>query len=300
MVQTQLDLFAVHTIDPPLRDARDVMEFPFLSLQKGRTKPIEFSSKNVAISVAADIRTSIATVWDWDIIIFAASHLNQGIEQGLQPSPRLSFTPHDCLRQIGRGTGGKDYRDLAQAIRRLRLTNVITNLRMDDTDGGEGAFSWLVNYWIPKRYQSGVLTPSDNGGSPDPTRPWEIELPPWIYNSILRRREILAVHPDYFQLTGGLERWLYRLARKSVPDQSSVPAIPFLMQTLHNRSGSTRKLSQFAFDIRKLSQENALPEYGLRIDRDGKNELVTFYRDHGKPRRPPRGMSIKIPGNPNS
>ncbi len=292
MPQNQLDLFAVYTLDPPLRDSRDVMEFPFLSLQKGRTREIRFQNHDVSISVAADTRSSIATIWDWDIIIFAASHLNQAIEDGLQPSPRLSFVPHDCLRQIGRGTGGKDYRDLANAIRRLRLTSVITNLRMDDTDGGEGAFSWLNNYWIPKRYRLGVMTPTDNGGVPDPTRPWEIELPAWIYNSILRRREILAVHPAYFQLTGGMERWLYRLARKSVPDHSDVPAIHFRMTTLHQRSGSTRRLSQFAFDIRRLAEAHSLPEYGIKVDKDGRHELVTFYRDHSKPRRPPRGMKI--------
>jgi hypothetical protein len=28
-----------------------------------------------------------------------------------------------------------------------------------------------------------------------------------------------------------------------------------------------------------------LPEYGLRIDREGKHELVTLYRDHAKPPR---------------
>ena len=43
-------------------------------------------------------------------------------------------------------------------------------------------------------------------------------------------------------------------------------------------------------DIRKLAEKQPLPEYGLRIDRDGKHELVTLYRDHGKPRRLPRGF----------
>ena len=102
------------------------------------------------------------------------------------------------------------------------------------------------------------MTPDAPDGEPDPARPWEIELPPWLYNAILRRKDILAVHPDYFRLTGGLERWLYRLARKAVPDKAEVPAIHFRMDTLHERSGSTRPLRNFA---RRYSQDgrNANP-----------------------------------------
>ena len=146
-------------------------------------------------------------------------------------------------------------------------------------------------YRIPKKYTRSAHDAGSPGWRTGPgPRPWEIELPPWLYNAILRRRDILAVHPDYFRLTGGLERWLYRLARKAVPDKAEVPAIHFRMDTLHERSGTTRPLRKFAFDIRKMAESQPLPEYGLRIDRDGKHELVTLYRDHGKPRRLPRGF----------
>ena len=48
----QLEIFTVSTVDPPWRDNKDAMEYPFLSLQKGRTKPIKFRQRNIAISVA--------------------------------------------------------------------------------------------------------------------------------------------------------------------------------------------------------------------------------------------------------
>ena len=121
-----------------------------------------------------------------------------------------------------------------------------------------------------------------------------IELPPWLYNAIVRQGDILAVHPDYFQLTGGLERWLYRLARKAVPDKAEPPAIRFKMETLHARSGVTRDLRRFAFDIRKIAETQPLPEYGVQIEyRKGRRELVTLYRDKAKPCRPPRGRRLK-------
>ena len=288
----QINMFTVSTVDPPLRDNRDAMEYPFLSLQKGRTKSIEFRNASVALEVHASEKFGLATIWDWDLIIFVASHLNDAIEAGNTPSPRIQFVPYDCLHQIGRGTGGKDYRELAQSIRRLSATLIITNIRDEDQpdEGSEGGFHWLSGFKIPKKYTRLHLTPDDPHGEPDPSRPWEVELPAWLYNSILRRREILAVHQDYFNLTGGLERWLYRLARKAVPDKANPAAIHFRMDTLHKRSGSTRPLRMFAFDIRKMAESQPLPEYSLRIDKDGKHELVWLYRDHLKPCRLPRGL----------
>jgi plasmid replication initiation protein len=203
----QIDMFTVSTLDPPLRDNRDAMEYPFLSLQKGRTKSIEFRTDNVSLEVHAPEKFGIANIWDWDLIIFAASHLNEGIEAGLTPSPRIRFVAYDCLRQIGRGTSGRHYKELAASIRRLTATLVITNIRYEDQgdEGAEAGFHWLAGFKIPKKYTRLHLTPDDPHGEPDPAQPWEIELPPWLYNAVLRQREILAVHPDYFQLTGGLE-----------------------------------------------------------------------------------------------
>ena len=53
----------------------------------------------------------------------------------------------------------------------------------------------------------------------------------------------------------------------------------------------------FAFDIRRIAEHQPLPEYGLRVARDGKYELVTLCRDPSKPRRPRRGFRpLLIPG----
>ena len=79
----QLEIFGVSAVEPPWRDNRDAMEYPFLALQKKRIKPIEYSARGIHISINSDQRFSIATIWDWDLIIFAASHLNDAIEAGI-------------------------------------------------------------------------------------------------------------------------------------------------------------------------------------------------------------------------
>ena len=49
----QLDLFSISAIDPPWRDNRDAMGYPFLALQKRRTTPIRYSDANVSLCVTA-------------------------------------------------------------------------------------------------------------------------------------------------------------------------------------------------------------------------------------------------------
>ena len=68
-MDNQLSLFECSVVDPALRDNRDAMAYPFLALQKQRTRPIEYNLNGVQVSVAADRRFSIATIWDWDVVI---------------------------------------------------------------------------------------------------------------------------------------------------------------------------------------------------------------------------------------
>lgn len=42
----------------------------------------------------------------------------------------------------------------------------------------------------------------------------ELILPDWFYAGVLDRALVLTIDRAYFSLTGGLERWLYRMVRK--------------------------------------------------------------------------------------
>jgi plasmid replication initiation protein len=291
----QTDMFQVSAFDPPLRDNRDVMEYPFLAIQKGRRKPILFISPDnrIKLEIIAPEKRGLATIWDWDLMIYISAHLNDAIEQGYQPSQWVEFAPHDALQYMRKGVSGRHYKELVQAIRRLSSTTITTSIRMNDTEGTEGVLRWIEDYRIPKRYlENQWLLDSDLDVEGDPRKPWAIKVPVWIYNAIIRRDGVLAVHSDYFKLSGGLERWLYRLARKAVPDKASPAGIKFRMETLHKRSGSTRALRFFARDVRDIAERNALPEYGVQIFREGRYELVYLFRDQDKPRRMPRGVRL--------
>jgi len=48
----------------------------------------------------------------------------------------------------------------------------------------------------------------------------ELILPDWFYAGVLDNALILTIDRAYFRLTGGLERWLYRLVRKDGGQQA--------------------------------------------------------------------------------
>jgi plasmid replication initiation protein len=83
---------------------------------------------------------------------------------------------------------------------------------------------------------------------------------------------VLSIHEDYFLLTGGVARWLYRIARKHAGQQDT--GWQFTMRQLYEKSGSAARISDFAIMVREVVSADALPEYTLAIARNGEGEEV--------------------------
>ena len=81
--QQQLDLFYSMPGDIAARDAQDLMSWPFFSLAKSRrSAPIDFAMGATWISVEAVAEHGMATIWDADILIWAASQLVEARDAG--------------------------------------------------------------------------------------------------------------------------------------------------------------------------------------------------------------------------
>ena len=102
-----------------------------------------------------------------------------------------------------------------------------------------------------------------------------LTLPDWLYDGILMKGGVLTIHEDYFLLTGGIERWLYRVARKHAGQQEG--GWQFTMRQLHEKSGSTSRFSDFAIDVRKVVEADSLPEYTLTIRKNEEGEEVIHF-----------------------
>jgi len=258
----QLDLFYAIPGDLPWRDDRESMTVPMLSLaQQKRVKPIEWTSSDGKLwcRVTANSHFGMASIYDFDVILWAISQVNQALERDLKTSPTLHFQPHDLLKSIGRGVGGDHYKRLKTALERLNSTTVQTSIRADKRMS-EAMFSWLET-WTHD-------TDEETGRSIGMT----ITLPSWLYRGIIEERAILAIPPEYFNIKSGLARWLYRLARRHAGKQPG--GWRFLIRGLHGRSGSTQRFPQFTQSLRRIVDRDDLPEYHLEIITGQKGDLV--------------------------
>lgn len=254
-----LDPFVVATGDAKPRDQRDLMERPFFSLAKTkRVVPILYEAGDVRVEVLAVQQHGMATIWDADVLIWAASQIVEAENLGLRTSRFLRFTPYQLLTAIGRETGARDYKLLKGALTRLQSTVIRTNIRHGE-NWRRHQFSW-INEWEELSRADGRV------------EGMEFVLPDWFYRGVIDRSLVLTIDPAYFRLTGGIERWLYRVARKHAGRQPS--GWLFDIPHLHEKSGSLVRVSDFALQLRRIVLRQPLPGYRLRIERESRRELL--------------------------
>ena len=250
----QLEIFRALPGELAPRDAQDLMAYPFFSLSKThRVAPIDFHTGKVSIRVEATAEHGMATIWDADVLIWAASQIVEARDAGLPTSRLIVATPYEILNFVQRGTSARDYTRLKAALDRLQSTTVATSIRQV-TGRRLHRFSW-VNEWKER---------SDAHGR---AHGLELILPDWFYSGLLERTLILTIDQKYFSLTGGIERWLYRVVRKHAGRQPQGWRFDF--RHLYAKSGSLARFSDFAIDVRRIARRQSLPGYWLHVERHG-------------------------------
>ena len=261
----QPDLFAASFADIPIRDQRDTMERPFFSLaKKPRFKPIEYHVGDVWVEVSANAKFGLATIWDADILIWASTQVTEALDRGQTPNRTIHLHPHNLLKSIRRPTGGEHYKRLRAALERLTHTAVRTNIRANGKKK-VASFHWIESWTEVIDEATGETTGMT------------LTLPDWLFQGITMKGGVLTIHEDYFLLTGGIERWLYRVARKHAGHQAI--GWHFTMRQLYEKSGSGARFSDFALDVRKVIDDDALPEYTIAVHKNGEGEeVISFVR----------------------
>ena len=248
----QIDLFLPYLADLDLRDQREMMERPFFSLSKSkRLKPIDYTSpdRKTWVHVSANPNYGMATIWDADILIYCASVLNDMKERRANEIPRvLKVMPYDILRSIGRPVSGRSYALLAAALDRLQSTTIKTNIRAGQRR--EATFSWLDSWSqiIDERTER--------------SRGVSLALSNWFYEGVLMAGGVLSIDRSYFGITGGRDRWLYRVARKHAGGAGEA-GFSIALPTLFEKSGAEGQYRRFKFEVAAIVRENALPGYDL-------------------------------------
>lgn len=253
-------------IDYAPKDDPELMQRPFFSLSKRkRNKAIEYSSPDgeVWVRVEANPLHGMATIWDADVLIWCLSRLMARHTAGENDVDGvIHTTPYELLTGIARDTGGEDYKRLMAALTRLQTTRVETNIR-------RGRRNFASFHYIESVEGAGDV-------DADELKSISIRVPDWLLHGV-RNGTVLTLDRDYFQLTGGIERAIYRAARKHAGSQPK--GWTCRMSVLHEKTGSEAALKMFAFKVRELCQRDELPRYAMTETKTEGGEAAVHFVD---------------------
>lgn len=248
------------------RDVMEVMEVPFLALSKNRKKPIIYQSNDGKIKVRITRHTEhyLASIYDWDIILLVSSKIQEIINSGEDIPPRTLIIPrNEILRALHKHNGKKQERDLKESLARLKLTGIETTIR-NENGRYEAGFGFLDSWGYTDRQDIKEI---------------RITLSQWLYDGICKKGSLLKVNHEYFHLTSGLKKFLYRTARKHVGNNDQWE---FSIEKLHEKSGSEQEFKKFKYDLKKAVLDNDIPEYSLEWKDDQKTTVVRFITKNKK------------------
>jgi plasmid replication initiation protein len=252
------DFFVCDIFDASPKDDLASMEHPIFSLS---TRPdrriLSYEHNGVRVEIAPSMRGR-ATIHDKDILIYCISQLMSAMNAGRAISRTLQLKAHDLLVATNRDTGGDAYTRLKEAFERLAGTRITTNLETDGQDVTTG-FGLIESWKIVRRARGGRMINVT------------ITLSEWLFRAV-QGKSVLTLDRAYFRLRKPLERRMYELARKHCGRQ---PNWRISVAVLHKKSGSTAPIRVFRAAIRRMIENDHLPEYTMSED---PGDVIAFAR----------------------
>ena len=251
------------------RDIIDIMEVPFLSLSKNRTKSIDYQSKDgkTKVKVSAHREHYVASIYDWDIIQLISGKIQEIINSGSDIPPRtLIIARHTLIKSLRKHDVRKTAKEIEAALNRLKSTLIETTIRNDDYRY-KGGFGFLDSWGYTERKD---------------IKEFRITLSDWLYDGICKKGALLKVSQEYFDLTSGLKKFLYRTARKHVGNNNHWE---FSVEKLYEKSASEREFKKFKHDLKKSVIDNDIPDYFLEWIEDKEKTSVRFINKSKDPKK---------------
>lgn len=246
------DLFVASMVDFSFKSDMAGMEAPIFALStKLDREPWSWTSADgkKSVEITASNKDGRATIFDKDILIYAASQLVAARNAGHTISKNVRYSVYDFLVSTNRKTDGEEYARHDKALRRLIGTTLTTNIKTG-RQRITSQFALIADRkTVDKATSTGRITSV------------EITLSDWLFNSILAF-EVLTISEDYFKIRQALERRIYELARKHVGRQAEWA---ISVDSLFEKSGSTGNVRDFRRYLRNIVERNELPEFELSI-----------------------------------
>lgn len=270
----QLAFFVPTVYDAPIKDDVNLMDVaPFSLSKRSNTGIIRYELKDSLITIEGGAESGLATVFDYDIFLNMVSHLADEVQRyrreekkGRRPSlPPKTYRPSasHILKFCRRSDGGKSYEDLEAALDRLANTTIkvinLSNGRRRQVDSRP----LISGYSVVSRTNANRIDMI------------EITIPDWVYLSVVNNEKtvpLLTLNEDYFLISSGIGRFIYRLARKAAGKSEA----SYSVREVYKRSGSSQEFRKFFYDLREFitrTQAFPMPDYDLTLA-DGKDGAI--------------------------
>lgn len=278
MSQLEMNFMPIAT-DARARDQQDLMSFPCFSLSKNkRTDTIRFEdSKGNFVEVSPHQKYGMATVWDFDIMLYFVSYIRHLIDKGESVPSTFTVSGYDILKFCGRSTGKSQYDQLRKGLLRLSSTFIQTNIREDmiADEEVERKETYLNFSWVSAFKENTVTrTNTRTGKKKEVSRSIEVQLPQWFVDGVANSRLVLGINPNYFQLTSGIERFLYRTARKFSGVNPN--GVSYTLRHIFDRSGSNAEYREFKRSVKQAIERGNIPDYHFGLYKKGGKDWLFF------------------------
>ncbi len=245
-------------LDSPLtgdvKSEKSIMDFPFFDLSRHgkRREPITYDDGRIFVEVRAGA-SGMATIYDKDLLLYAASLMWEKLESGETPGREFTFAAHDFMRVAGRDTSSRSYDNISKMVARLQGTQIRTNIEAGGV-GEDGFFSWLESARIVYRR---------NAAGRKVMQAMRITICEWLHRALLSERG-LTYHPRYFELPP-LQRRIYDIAR-SYCAESRLWACD--LERFRLKVGYAGVLKRFRWELARIAEGSRVPEYRLDLISD--------------------------------
>jgi plasmid replication initiation protein len=259
--------FTASSASVAAKDQIDLMARNWFSLTPGRTEPIEHEyvaaktgrTETIRITGSAE-HGGIATIYDQDLLIFVMSQWIDAKSLGIEATRRIHFMPYQFFSWLNIEPHGSAYQRLKEALRRLKTTNIQTTIRSEVGSRRRNRikqFSWISEWEITEELGE--------------VRGVEVVLAEWLFESI-QDFHVLTLDKLYFEIPGGVERWLYLHARRAAGGPGGTWKESY--KSLYQKSAALQEFKHFASSLRKLVKKNELPGFNLRHESSARGNAM--------------------------
>lgn len=260
------DLFVCNLASWSVKDDMASMDVPIFSLARHGDKKVRaYQRGNKSLTITPSV-LGAATVFDKDLLLFVVSQIIEAKNKGLPVSRTVRVDSYDYLVGTDRGDGRKSFEGIMGTLRRLKGTNLETNITT-------GSVKQIKGFGLIENYQ--ILTEKKRTSIDAVTRvlSFEITLSEWLMNG-LDEFQVLTLDRDYFKLSKSIDRRIYEIAKWHCRDQAMWK---INIDLLAGKAGISRERFKFRLDIRGLIERQPLPGYFIALDTATSPDSVVFY-----------------------